>query len=150
MAKRIWCRWRAPQSMQQPPNHGILLVIFESAQGCTGPAPLQEHGAELVVGLQEAHGWVAIPEAQASNLVGCLHGGHTNLENGGCPVRRHDGHHIGTSSGLTVELHVPCQIPSTQKFIDQTGKALEPEPSFASLRTVGCEVLRNLHFHTVL
>ena len=60
---------RPPEATQEPGDDEILLWLGQRAQRRPWLTALEEHGAEIIVGIEKPHGWIATPEAQALDLV---------------------------------------------------------------------------------
>jgi hypothetical protein len=69
----VRCRWPTPQTTEQSRNDDILLKRRQTAKCCTGFAPLKEHGIESGIRVEQAHGWVTIPEAETLQFVRPFH-----------------------------------------------------------------------------
>ena len=59
----------APETAEQPGNDHILFRLREVAERRAGFASLQQHRVEGGIGVKQADGRIAIPEAQSLDLV---------------------------------------------------------------------------------
>jgi hypothetical protein len=68
--------------------HRVPTAVSDTLAQCSPRlAAIQKHGAEVVVGFEEPHRWVSVPEPQAPELVRALHVRHAELQDCGLPVR---------------------------------------------------------------
>ena len=79
--RRAAHRW-PPHAREEPRDNAILLALGLASQPGPRLAPFEQHRPELIVGLEQPHDGVAVPEPQALNLVLALHVRHAELQNG--------------------------------------------------------------------
>ena len=73
------------------------------AQRRSGLTPLQQHRTEIIVSIEQPHGWITIPKTQAFNLVLALHVRHAELQHGGPSGRERHRRHPRATDVVAIE-----------------------------------------------
>jgi hypothetical protein len=69
-----------PDTVQQPGDDDILLMLRTSAKTDAWLAALEQHCVATLVRLEQSYGWLSIPEPQPEHLVPPFHVGHSELQ----------------------------------------------------------------------
>ena len=92
----MWRDRRLPHAAEEGRDDAILLALHFLAQCCSGLAPLEQHRAQRLIGLDQESGRVAVPNPETVDLLLGLHVRHADLQH--CPrpvLTRHRRHPRG-------------------------------------------------------
>jgi hypothetical protein len=122
MRRRHW----SPQPAKQTRDDDILLGLRRRAERCPRLAPLKKHRTAIIVGFEKPHGWIAVPEPQALDLVLAFHMRHAKLQHGRRPGSHYDGRDPRATHLVAVERTPERERPSVFQVTKRIGKSREP------------------------
>jgi hypothetical protein len=135
----VWWWRRSPEPIEQPPDHQILFGFRQRTQCRPRLATLQKHGVEAVVGFQEPHGWVSVPETQTLDLVRALHVRHAKLQYRGHAVLTHRRRNPGAAHFCAVERRPERYRPATLQISEDGWQPMEPRRPLRRSGATSCE-----------
>ena len=136
----------APEAAQQPCNHQILLGLREGTQPRSRLATFQEHGPKLIVGLEESHRRISVPEPQPMDFVLAFQMRHANLQYRGGPVRERHRRYPRATYLFVIERRTKRQRPSPRQISQGVRQPVEPCRALRRHAAVSREPLRNIHW----
>ena len=136
-------RWMSPKAIQQLRHDDVLLRLRQAAQRSSRPAALKEHGVPLVVSFEKTHCRIAIPEAQACNLLLGFPMRHANLQNRGRAVREPGRRYPCATHVRTIERMIERKGPTLSQIVYNAGHSCQPGSAFRRVAAVCREPGRN-------
>ena len=121
----------------------ILLGLRQRAQQRPRLAALEEHGAEIVVGVEEPDRGITIPEPQALDLLLALHVRHAELQHCGRPGRQRHRCDPRATRLVALEWDSERQGPSLFQGAEGIGEPSEPGGALREVAAGNREALRD-------
>jgi argininosuccinate synthase len=121
-----------------PPEEAFVLTV--------APAAAAEP-VEVVIGFEQAHGWITIPEAQCLDLVLPFHMRHSEFEDGAGPACAHGGRYPSAAHLGAVEWGSERQRPLVLQLADGVRQMFEPGAALRRSAARGGKPLRDDQRH---